>query len=207
MLGCPGFPDGWQARTHKDPATGGLYALNGIRPVISRAPAYVDVDSIEMPDVLDQPKYLFVIDEFPNQVIPGTCFVDKFDQPILYYRARSGGSSLVSDIDIGNGGGTGIYNMDDNALITGTSLDTSGNGDPVKEGIDLGAGTNHFNRKLSASTWPPPPGDWCFAYTIYNPKTVSPPRPHKADSYILLSAGPDGLYGTGDDIANFPINE
>ncbi|MHC4123846.1 MAG: type II secretion system protein [Planctomycetota bacterium] len=27
--------------------------------------------------------------------------------------------------------------------------------------------------------------------------------PHRADSYILISAGPDGLYGTSDDITNF----
>jgi len=30
-----------------------------------------------------------------------------------------------------------------------------------------------------------------------------PPRPYRSDSFILLSAGPDGLYGTGDDVFNF----
>lgn len=36
-------------------------------------------------------------------------------------------------------------------------------------------------------------------------KIVLPPdnRPYRADSYILLSAGHDGEYGTGDDIFNF----
>ena len=29
------------------------------------------------------------------------------------------------------------------------------------------------------------------------------PRPYRADSYILISAGYDGLYGTRDDICNF----
>ncbi|MBL7186604.1 MAG: hypothetical protein ISS70_09780 [Phycisphaerae bacterium] len=30
-----------------------------------------------------------------------------------------------------------------------------------------------------------------------------PSKPHRADTFILLSAGPDGLYGTADDITNF----
>jgi hypothetical protein len=29
------------------------------------------------------------------------------------------------------------------------------------------------------------------------------PWPYRPDSYILISAGPDGLYGTADDIRNF----
>jgi hypothetical protein len=29
------------------------------------------------------------------------------------------------------------------------------------------------------------------------------PRPYRADTFILISAGPDGLYGTADDICNF----
>jgi len=28
-------------------------------------------------------------------------------------------------------------------------------------------------------------------------------RPFRADTYILISAGKDGLYGTKDDICNF----
>ena len=30
--------------------------------------------------------------------------------------------------------------------------------------------------------------------------------PHNADSFLLISAGPDHLYGTSDDITNFPFN-
>jgi prepilin-type N-terminal cleavage/methylation domain-containing protein len=35
------------------------------------------------------------------------------------------------------------------------------------------------------------------------PATVDPPRPYRSESFILLSAGPDGLYGTADDVYNF----
>lgn len=36
-----------------------------------------------------------------------------------------------------------------------------------------------------------------------NTRIPGPSRPNRADTYILLSAGHDGLYGTEDDIANF----
>jgi hypothetical protein len=36
-----------------------------------------------------------------------------------------------------------------------------------------------------------------------NDKITGPNRPYRSDTYILLSAGYDGLYGTKDDIANF----
>ena len=39
-------------------------------------------------------------------------------------------------------------------------------------------------------------------YKIIDPR-VSTPWPHRADSYILISAGADGEYGTSDDIFNF----
>ena len=42
-----------------------------------------------------------------------------------------------------------------------------------------------------------------FYEITWNAKNVTKLMPHRADTYILLSAGPDGLYGTKDDIANF----
>jgi len=38
---------------------------------------------------------------------------------------------------------------------------------------------------------------------IRDPKITAKPWPYRPDSYILISAGADGLYGTGDDIKNF----
>ena len=47
-------------------------------------------------------------------------------------------------------------------------------------------------------------GQYQFFYDyIRNPKIDARPWPHRSDSYILISAGSDGLYGTGDDICNF----
>jgi prepilin-type N-terminal cleavage/methylation domain-containing protein len=43
-----------------------------------------------------------------------------------------------------------------------------------------------------------------FFYSyIMDPKISARPWPYRPDSYILISAGADGLYGTGDDICNF----
>jgi len=36
-----------------------------------------------------------------------------------------------------------------------------------------------------------------------NPNFSNPIRPHNNESFILLSAGPDGFYGTADDVYNF----
>ena len=42
-----------------------------------------------------------------------------------------------------------------------------------------------------------------YEYYITDPKISARPWPYRPDSYILISAGADGLYGTADDIRNF----
>ena len=42
-----------------------------------------------------------------------------------------------------------------------------------------------------------------FYNYIRDPKITARAWPYRPDSYILISAGADGLYGTGDDICNF----
>jgi len=42
-----------------------------------------------------------------------------------------------------------------------------------------------------------------FYNYIMDPMRTARPWPYMPDSYILISAGVDGLYGTGDDIRNF----
>ena len=42
-----------------------------------------------------------------------------------------------------------------------------------------------------------------FYEYIRDPKIEAIPQPYNADSYILISAGSDGIYGTSDDIRNF----
>jgi prepilin-type N-terminal cleavage/methylation domain-containing protein len=42
-----------------------------------------------------------------------------------------------------------------------------------------------------------------FYNYIRDPKIEAIPQPYRPDSYILISAGSDGIYGTSDDIKNF----
>jgi len=42
-----------------------------------------------------------------------------------------------------------------------------------------------------------------FYNYIMDPKITARPWPYRPDSYILISAGADGLYGTDDDVRNF----
>jgi hypothetical protein len=42
-----------------------------------------------------------------------------------------------------------------------------------------------------------------FYRNTLNHRSTDQPHPYNADRYILISAGPDGLYGTADDICNF----
>jgi hypothetical protein len=48
------------------------------------------------------------------------------------------------------------------------------------------------------------PADWLrFEEMIINDEITTMRRPYRAGSYILISAGKDGLYGTADDLTNF----
>ncbi len=51
-------------------------------------------------------------------------------------------------------------------------------------------------------SWPANRFGFFYDY-IRDPKIAARPWPYRPDSYILISAGADGLYGTGDDIRNF----
>jgi len=101
-------------------------------------------------------------------------------RPILYYRANA--SSRVLD------GGAAlqdrIYNhMDNIDLIAVQDISDDGNfGDhPLSGGVPRGT------QFYTYITDPRVPNEW----------------PYRPDSYLLITAGADGLYGSGDDICNF----
>ena len=107
--------------------------------------------------------------------------------PILYYRANT--NSRVFD--------TGpipdrIYNKDDNIWLL--RLGRIDNGKP------------HI-LVTNDGTYGPEGGLYFYddKYKIVDPKasTTNMLWPHRPDSYLLISAGADGEYGTVDDITNF----
>lgn len=153
-------------------------------------------------------------------------FIDAFDYPVLYYRANpkvdqpfTSGTREAKDIIVGR------YDQSDNAYFTGCE---GGNGffDIVSIGWDFSASALHpgsFMHPLGyygydkddPAQWPTPPPASAkgktFAEVVCDEKlyentlTTGGGRlwPHNADTFLLISPGDDGLYGTGDDITNF----
>lgn len=106
----------------------------------------------------------------------------KIGMPILYYRADPSGishdSGNLPTLDDNKGN---IYNYWDNQVLLGLGKPENPTfvhtlSDPVV-----------FYNNLRDHKIAPP----------------SPPRPYRPDSYILISAGYDGEYGTADDVFNF----
>lgn len=232
LLGPPGFRDlnnnngdpfgGWMDDTHR--GNGGLYALDATgKPLVSRSKPYVDMSKVKLAKQLGNTSQ-FQIPSAPAVTLQGAVFLDLFDEPILYYRANPSAQQFASSgqryLPFAGGNPTGgnensyavsttyrhtpvgIYDLRDNSNLTGNG---------TSEGIDMGAGGNHPMRNLANSAnlgnggTIEPRGS--FAYQIRNPSVTTVFRPHREDSFILMSAGYDGLYGTADDIGNFPINK
>jgi len=189
------------------------YTERGL-PAVART-SFVDVSKMKFPNATSDSTPSFKMPTWEDS-LPSVVFLDSFDQPILYYRANPGQMSIACYSKDPNNPRTpkGIYNMADNENLTGARW--KGTSVP---GMDFGAGKDHFPYKgdnLSPSSptllKDPSTRDACkgtFAHTIYNPNVTTPGifMPHNAETFILLSAGPDGLFGTEDDIANFPTNK
>ncbi len=109
----------------------------------------------------------------PNSVIRDD--LTRYSMPILYYKANKRNYLIAGD----NNTGTGIYNYSDNQAFT----------DPTYMELSAREVLNNF------------------AYYIWDNNTpvITDPasRPCKKDSFILITAGKDGLYGTADDICSF----
>ncbi|NQT01755.1 MAG: type II secretion system protein [Planctomycetes bacterium] len=108
----------------------------------------------------------------------------KTGMPILYYKADT--SNYLHDpnqvVDAMDSGGN-IYNIYDNQVLV--SL-----GKPWER---AGAGSSAHSLATPAR----------FYRNTRNNQITTVRRPYRTDSYILISAGFDGEYGTADDISNF----
>ena len=100
----------------------------------------------------------------------------KAGTPILYFRANTL-SKYLGDPEVGS-----IYRVGDNRELMGLGS--------VEEKLQDVRQHPLFSN---------------FLQDIMDPKRSMPnrPWPYRPDSYILISAGADGLYGTPDDITNF----
>jgi len=100
----------------------------------------------------------------------------KAGSPILYYKA-----DVTSKIFDAGDPTNSIYNVEDNyELLALGKLPNQDVDHPLFEDLDM-----------------------FYEDMIRNPKITNMDRPYNQTSYILISAGFDGLYGTRDDIFNF----
>ncbi len=109
-------------------------------------------------------------------VTPGT--------PILYYRANP--ANLIHVPTAQTQTSAAIYDIRDNVELV--NLGTVGGG--KEHWLTPG----HFGASA--------PLAYFYNY-IRDPRITARDWPHRPDSYILISAGMDGIYGTDDDIRNF----
>ncbi len=147
--------------------------------------------------------------------------VDSFDRPLLYYVPNHHGSlSNMMEAYYSPQNqypdGPPLYYQVDNMGFTGTRGDRP----PSYDGWDFGAGPVHritrSGEKLTALDIDKSENrDTLARYildmkafrAIRNPSAKSPLRPVNKDSYLLITAGRDALYGTSDDVKNFGSEE
>ncbi len=231
LLGTPGFRDlngnnRWEDNTGSASGADAQYNLYAIyptshpdlalqgKPVHSRSGPFVDTSKIKFPQQVTPGDTWFEMNELaPRPRINSICFLDSFGQPILYYRANSAGNMMAANDRAGSD--QGIYTLGDNADITGDASRLS-----TFPGMDFGAGfiqtgvssaPRHYMALRANTTLPPERWERSFDRTIWNPTATAGggtiARPHRPDSYILISAGPDAIFGTADDIPNFKVNQ
>lgn len=116
--------------------------------------------------------------------------------PILYYRASTSNFEHYPDPGPPPAFDNCIYDYRDNDRIVlledlweGTVLN------PMRSNNDVRDGPQIFYDNTLNPNFPPSEPD--------PPDPGIPGRPYRAESFILLSAGPDGQYGTPDDVFNF----
>jgi hypothetical protein len=126
--------------------------------------------------------------------------------PILYYKANTSHKTIDPNYE-----GTPydrIYNYYDNyPLIELGKLTANGNPGPLAHPFAFPPAGTDFPVFYS-DTFKNPGlltgyGGSGIGYGIRDPKIGNPARPYNPGTYILISAGPDGYYGTADDIHNF----
>jgi len=224
--GCPGFRTfdpghaHWSDDTHANPTTDppGAYALDSNdQPFHARSGRFVDVDKISISRA-NAARGRFEIEAevearhdmglaYADRLYP--MFLDSFGFPILYWRADPAGVKLADLDGSPTGIQRGVYHwLDNGPLLADTPLSNQ------EEPLFLRPGATEDDHLLGWEDFSDGPGyepeaNWprgCFQYFIRNEQSQAKDVPHNPDTHLLISPGADGLYGTADDITNFPHN-
>jgi prepilin-type N-terminal cleavage/methylation domain-containing protein len=187
-----------------DPAAigNGPVSLNFRNPKKYRA--YMDKVSLSEGDYGDQ-----VVDKpaCRDSIVPE--FLDRFPDPmpILYLRAKVGAPGIVSDRrQIGEQAQYDLKQIEAYTTVNiglGKELPAQSEyrihsaGDPLKHGL-------RSVNPNGASTDPPPKAGLAYVYPYelmgFLRHPSMPDTPRQKDGFIMVSAGPDRVYGTKDDL-------
>ncbi len=117
--------------------------------------------------------------------------------PILYYKANEGSRDFEWD-PLPTQESRLIYNYEDNAALIQLG--------PVKDPVD----SKHLFDPAEPYSYTDPKGvaktgfgKQRFYNTITDPAVQNYRKPYNPQSFILMSAGYDGIFGTKDDVTNF----
>ena len=217
----------WSADTHNRAGAqyardkSGAYAMNEEKgtPVQPRFGPYVDLSKVEITPYDSSVRNFVVPAETEARGQPYgrryPMFLDSFGYPILYWKADPAGNRIVDmrRTDY-TGADRGIYHWEDNGVL----LEHPDGPDEFndEEPLQLTDKRLDFMQALYwDEDWAPdaydanpttptdPPPSKSFADFIMNPKITAKLTPHRPNSYLLISPGYDGEYGTADDITNF----
>ena len=149
--------------------------------------------------------------------------VDAFDQPVLYYVASARGrtTNMVGDLHLKDNNYNGSADQDkgfpfyfhqDNEGFTGTEAEEGWDFGGRPKGHTIADSGALLNAVLAVD----PANRQTFTryimdrkiYTLLlanpNAQPTAALRPVNSESYLLITAGPDGRFGTADDVSNLP---
>ncbi len=236
LLGTPGFKtfrnqtrfwslDTDNVNNSDERAKSSAYALKAkCQPLQPRYGPYVDLAKVEVtPWDADRESYVVEVERKAAKAVgvqaPGRrypFFLDAFGQPVLYWRADPAGQTIADPTPNVNDqpSDRGVYHFLDNGLLLASDnaqLGATPPGGIHEDPLLLRA--EYYNKdEMHRLVWDgaapfnlnnPPLG---FAHYIRNHDLAARVWPHNPDSYLLISAGADGVFGTADDIANFAHN-
>jgi len=131
-------------------------------------------------------------------------FLDAFGGPVLYWRADPAGVQIADESpDAVDPESRGRYHFLDNGGLLEEDASTKQDAlllRPVDKRHHV------FWADLGTDLYDPEFKQPGFPGYIRNRDVTTRVAPHNQDSYLLVTAGQDGIYGTGDDIANFEHN-
>ncbi len=179
--GTPGF-DG-----NVGVGTGELHQLDGSgNPMVARSGPFMDVTKTTLlkvdEEVAGDISFDFAPDrQYDSDGIAAEAIGDPFGGAVLYFRSEPRRERADPKT---------IYARDHNVNFY-SKTDSTGNIHPLGRIDTSTVGSMTLN---------------AFRRFIWNPQFDKGYRPHNKDTFILISAGPDDLFGTDDDITNFPLS-